>query len=326
MLDAAAIHASLAGNWPVVLEQLGIPAEHLRNRHGPCPHCGGRDRFRFDDRDGRGTFFCSHCGAGDAFRLLQLVHGWDFAEARRRVIDVAGLSGGATPAPIHRRPAPRSEKTPAQPTRRVTALLRDCTGPDAVTDVRAYLESRFLWPLPAGCTLRAHGAVDYWQDRERIGAYPALVAEVQDVVGEIVTAHVTYVPGGRKLTPYSARKILSRMVGRRGCAVRLMPIQGAVLGVAEGIETALAAHALHGIPTWAALNTSLLSKFKPPAGIRRLVIFADRDEPGRKAAKSLVERLRGRVMLEPRTPSKGFKDFADVLVDRRSRAGNRRVS
>ena len=68
------------GRWPGLLVQFGIERNLLTGKHAPCPVCEGRDRFRFDDREGRGTFFCSHCGAGDGFRLLQLVKGWSFKQ------------------------------------------------------------------------------------------------------------------------------------------------------------------------------------------------------------------------------------------------------
>ncbi len=33
------------GHWPDILVRFGIDESYLRNRHGPCPLCGGRDRF-----------------------------------------------------------------------------------------------------------------------------------------------------------------------------------------------------------------------------------------------------------------------------------------
>jgi putative DNA primase/helicase len=45
IMRTADIHACVA--WPRVLAQLGIPESALRNKHSPCPACGGKDRFRF---------------------------------------------------------------------------------------------------------------------------------------------------------------------------------------------------------------------------------------------------------------------------------------
>ncbi|EGO0679184.1 hypothetical protein ITK59_004563, partial [Salmonella enterica] len=53
-----------AGQWGNILKRLGITVP-AGGQHGPCPVCGGKDRFRFDDKNGRGTWFCNQCGHGD---------------------------------------------------------------------------------------------------------------------------------------------------------------------------------------------------------------------------------------------------------------------
>lgn len=71
-----------------------------------------------------------------------------------------------------------------------------------------------------------------------------------------------------------------------------------VLGVTEGIETALAVMGAFNIPVWAAGNAYLLEKFVPPQGVD-VVIFADKDLPtkqhpeghGQSSAKLLLKRL-----------------------------------
>ncbi len=322
MLRAADIHAQIGSSWPAILAQLGIPEASLRlKKAGPCPACGGRDRFTFDNRKLRGDFICRGCGAGDGFALLQRVHGWDFPEARRQVMRAAALDGRDDPtprqtAPIAPRAANDSEGAPAIPPARVRTLTRSTCAVADCPDAVAYLDSRGLWPLPVDCALRAHVAVDYFEQGQRVGKFAALVAEVRDHGGTLVTAHVTYLEAGRKLAEHEPRKLLSPLTGREGCAVRLMP-PGELLGIAEGIETALSAAALDGVPVWAALNTALLGKFEPPEGVRVLRIYADRDESGLLAAAHLMERLQGRVHVELRTPT-ARKDFNDVLMSRRS--------
>ena len=319
MISAQEIHARLGSSWPQILAQLGIPESALRNRHGPCPACGGKDRFRFDNKRGQGNYICGQCGAGDGFRLLQNVFGWPFSEARRRVIGAAGISQGA---PIRRTaPIPREQATEAiaAPNERVHRMRRDRCAIENCEDAVSYLTGRHLWPLPAGCTLRAHATVDYWDDGKRIGRYPAIVADVVDAAGELVTCHVTYLRDGKKLGEYEPRKILSPLTGREGCAVRLTPIAGDVMGAAEGLETALSAAAIDGIPVWAALNTSLLSRFEPPPGVTTLRLYADRDEAGLTAALKLFERLQSRVRVEIRIPTAPAKDWNDALITRNGR-------
>jgi putative DNA primase/helicase len=317
-MRAAEIHARLSTRWPEVLQRVGVAENFLQlKKAGPCPGCGGRDRYTFDNRSGRGDFLCRQCGAGDGFELLKRVFGWDFREARRRVLEAADLSAEAIPmsSELTERPD-RQAKLMAKPTNRVREVLRGACEPGDVADVRAYLGSRKLWPLPERCSLRAHATLEYWHERRLVGRFPGVVAPVRDVAGELVTLHLTYLANGRKLTDYEPRKILSPMNGRDGVAAQLLPIDADVLGIAEGIETAIAAHVVHKIPVWAALNTSLLAKFEPAPTIRTLIIFADRDTAGLEAAVKLMERLQCRVHVELCVPRAPAKDWADVLVGR----------
>ena len=179
MLRAADIHAQIGTSWAAVLVRLGIPEESLRlKKAGPCPACGGRDRFTFDNRKLRGDFICRGCGAGDGFGLLMRVYGWGFSEARRRVLQAAVIettdppiaSGMEAPELRSRR---HQDETAAEPPRRVRSLARsDCAVVDC-PDAVDYLESRGLWPLPAECGLKAHPSVEYFAEGHRVGKFPA---------------------------------------------------------------------------------------------------------------------------------------------------------
>jgi putative DNA primase/helicase len=87
------------GRWPDILQHLaGIPADQLTDRHQSCPLCGGTDRYRFDDLEGSGSWFCNQCGgrdqqggAGSGMELLLRRTNWDFATAARRIEAHLGL-------------------------------------------------------------------------------------------------------------------------------------------------------------------------------------------------------------------------------------------
>ena len=235
------------------------------------------------------------------------------------MIEAAGLSEVREHTQAAPTPHVLAAEAIATPTDRVRQLRRELCAVVDCEDAVQYLASRGLWPLPAGCTLSAHVLLKYFEDGRCLGRYPAIVADVVDVAGEFVTAHVTYLEGGKKLakldadgTLLSPRKKLSGLRGRTGCAARLMPA-GEVLAIAEGIETALSAALLDELSAWAALDACSLEKFEPPPSVGRLLIYPDRDEAGLTAACRLMERLQGRVSLEVRIPKSPAKDWNDTL-------------
>ncbi len=95
--DVAEIKRTAAGRWPAILAALaGIPADRLDGRHGPCPKCGGTDRFRaLDDFRDTGAVFCNQCfsqGNGDGLAALQHFGDVDFPTAARMVADYLGTT------------------------------------------------------------------------------------------------------------------------------------------------------------------------------------------------------------------------------------------
>lgn len=59
--SVSTISGAAIGRWPYILSALGIKVPSA-GHHGACPACGGKDRFRLDDKAGRGTWFCNQCG------------------------------------------------------------------------------------------------------------------------------------------------------------------------------------------------------------------------------------------------------------------------
>lgn len=292
---------AVIGKWPGVLVNLGVDEQHLSGKHGPCPICGGNDRFRFDDREGKGTWICNQCGAGTGFKLLEMLHGWDFREAAKRIDEIVGNVEKTT---IKRRTdsAPRLKRI-----YRGTVLTKD------VESVEQYLFNRGLRYIPD--TLRAHPALGYWNEGREVGKYPALVATIRSPEGKGLSLHCTYTEKGQKLQDYDARKIMPPVSPLNcGAAVRLYKA-GDTLGIAEGIETAIAARQIHDIPTWSVLNTNGIKAFVPPDICKRLVIFADNDEnfAGQAAAYELARRLHGKIEIQIKLPEKPGTDWADCL-------------
>jgi len=92
-----AVKKVAAGQWERVLSSLGIHVP-ANGKHGPCPGCGGHDRFRFDNKDGGGSFICGQGGegtlSGDGFNLVQHVRHCNAADALALVRDVVMPGAG----------------------------------------------------------------------------------------------------------------------------------------------------------------------------------------------------------------------------------------
>ena len=109
-----------SGRWREILEALaGLRAEQLSNRHQPCPACGGRDRYRFDDKDGNGSWFCNQCGGkdhlgggGTGVDLLMRVRHWSYRQACEEVERHLGLEPGGS---ARHRPQPLTTGNGAGP-------------------------------------------------------------------------------------------------------------------------------------------------------------------------------------------------------------------
>lgn len=288
------------GRWPGILRALGVAESHLRDKHGPCPSCGGTDRFRFDDKDGRGTWFCSHCGAGDGFALLNIVFGWSFVQAAKEVDRVIGT---VQPGPV---PRERTEESKLRALREVWVGSRPVTKGDPVW---TYLNSRIDIDVIPG-DLRFHPALSHSDG----GRHPAMLALMRYPNGEAASIHRTYLTeDGRKAAVSEVKKF---MAGKPlpTASIRL-GTAGLSVGIAEGIETALAASRWFMEPVWAASNATLLEAWVPPAGVRRVLIAGDNDKSftGQASAFVLARRLvRDGFEVEVRIPEHQGADWADI--------------
>lgn len=295
-----------AGRWPNLLPLLGVSGDFLSGKHGPCPMCGGKDRFRFDDKDGRGTWICSQCGSGDGISLAMRINRWDFKEAAERIEAVVG---SAKPVQTRR------ERDEDKLREAMNALWRSGAPVSDGDPVALYLKRRGLsldrWPA----ALRFVEKCRYQGDEPRW--FPAMVAKVVGPDGKPVTIHRTYLTDdGRKASVEAPRRLMPGKIVK-GCAIRLAE-PGPVLGIAEGIETALSASQIWGVPCWSAVNSSMLMAWEPPAPVKEIVVFGDNDPKygGQAAAFALAHRLSAgarRLPVKVEMPPDVGMDWNDVL-------------
>ena len=79
------------GRWSEILASAGVEERILKHRNGPCPLCGGTDRFQYTDKFGEGNYHCRQCGPGGGFKLLQAAKGVDYGD----LMDVMNALRGA---------------------------------------------------------------------------------------------------------------------------------------------------------------------------------------------------------------------------------------
>lgn len=295
--DVKHIKAQAHGRWTQILPAFGCGHEYLTGNHGPCPHCGGNDRFRYDDKNGDGDWYCNKCGgqgdggAGDGFQLVQRLHGWDLNTA---INEVASWLGTPDPAndnrPRHEAPPPPK---PAPSSSRWQAIA----------------------PVPADARplIQADGKITVWNPKKaaRDAGYkgstfkPALLSEYRTAAGELVgyVARIQF-DDGQKITPQICYA-KNTVTGEHAWVMQGMPEPRPLLGaheigsrenvlIVEGEKTREAAKRLVGgmlaVVTWAGGSKGIrLADWSPLAG-KKVIIWPDHDLDGARAAHGYVHR------------------------------------
>jgi hypothetical protein len=167
---------------------------------------------------------------------------------------------------------------------------------------RASDQFRFLERTPLG----PRGAVQF---------LPAMLAAVTTDIG-IIAVHRTFLEAvSGKLAGFERPK---RALGSLGCgAVRLAPPVQGRLGLAEGIESALSAMQLFGIPCWATLGNERFGLVAIPESVRELYLFIDNDAGGALAEERALKTYTApNRLIHSRAPAAPGFDWNDELKAR----------
>ncbi|KAI3602966.1 putative primase (plasmid) [Cupriavidus necator H850] len=325
--------------WDALVRQY-LPAEVLtdrfwRGRPGPCPLCGGHDRFTYDNKRGRGDWVCRKCNdgspkAGDGLELVRCYTRMTYWQLQSELNGEQAVP--VTPRPVQpNQGRHRGGDDPAAKMRRIIKQWNAATELVPGDHAMRYLAARvpgLRAPRPTALRLASQ---DYWHDGQLVGRYPTIVAQFTLPDGRMATLHRTsldpdspakamIVTADGEILPVKRNEVSALPIA--GGAVRLMPPRAGEVGVAEGLENAYAAYMLFGLPAWNCLNRVLLSQFvvPPDLGIHTVHIFADFDKidpktgksPGMADALKLEKRLRAEglrtVMHRPKVRGTDFCD------------------
>lgn len=329
------------GQWEAILRSAGLDPAFLQYREGPCPICGGNTRFRWRAEKENGI--CGHCDNGSGgrakvlsgFQILQHLLGCDFRGAANWIRDWAGspVAEQLPVRPILKRSGAHQQIDRDAMSERYRRLWLDALPLTGECAASIYLKNRVpsLVQLPERSSVRFHPALDYWQYDEsarksvKTGRYPALLGAALGPNGKGSTIWRIYLtPEGQKASVPDPKKAAGTEL-YPGHAVRLYEPEGGQLGIAEGLETAVAVTARWKVPTWATLTAGGMSKFVLPEGyghIKVVRIFADNDCPdknGRRAGNDAAHQLKARMEEQGIRafvvlPMGTDYDFADVAL------------
>jgi putative DNA primase/helicase len=212
------------------------------------------------------------------------------------------------------KPEPRTEDDPAAIAERRAAkqavALRLWAGSEQQGH-ELYLSERGLASFTTSTALRFRSDC-YHPEGCRLGA---MVALVRDVAGRPVAVHRTYL-NLKRTTKANVEPVKASLGPVWGGSIRLHEVAPELV-IGEGIESSASAGVLLDLPAWAAVNAGNLARgLALPSEVRRLVVAADPDPEGERAAVSAALRWRaeGRSVRIARPTGAG--DFNDLLRKR----------
>ncbi len=240
------VAAAACGHWPELLAAVGIDIPR-RGKHGPCPACGGRDRFRLDDKGGRGTWICNQCGSGDGLDLVCRVLSTTPKAAAELLAPLVGLSaGGLDPAERERIQRQQQAKTEQERQRAEQQRQKAARRAADIMADTGQGESPYLERKGFGSHLSAVNRTLIREGGENFHA-GSLVVALTDEGGALVNVQLIrddgtkrYLTGGQKAGAFH------RIDG------------GGLVAVVEGYATGLSVHLAIGATTYCAMDAGNL--------------------------------------------------------------------
>lgn len=322
----------MSGRWPALYSDL-IPtlsdAVADPRKRFPCPGPGHRskhgDAFRFlRDWKETGAGVCNTCGTkANGFVMLRWLLDTDAETVRKIVGDWLEGKGARLPRDIGVKDDTRNFEEDEEKAAWLSKLWsKGAPLADRRAEVaRSYLVARGIpeWLVLRTGFLRGVPSLrtGYGQSQH----FPALLGLYLSPESLPVVIHRTWcTPRGKapiecpkKTSPHRSDRPM------RGGAIRLFRPMNGVLGIAEGIETALGAALIGKMPVWSTLSDHGIATFEPPPGIRELHVWGDPDKAGFNSGAKLKERLSDTaIRLYFHYPRNKGQDWLDVWNQRQA--------
>jgi hypothetical protein len=273
-------------------DEIARRAVHLKGRRhlcGPCPRCGGYDRFWVDKF--KQKFGCRHCHprSGDVIDLVRFLDGRSFGES---IDTLVGERWKSDPKKIEQERAGADRKNRENEKEQLRKALWFWSRRELITGTVAetYLrEARGIkGPIP--------GTLFYLRPYKAFP--PALIAAIG--VDTVRGVHITNlkVDGSDKAYPKDdpLKRKNKIMIGcnTHGLPIALAPANDSKsLAVTEGIEDGLSVHEASGLGVWVAGCASRMPALADtmPSWVGSVTVCADADPHGQRYARELARRL-----------------------------------
>lgn len=283
-------------NWFSILNFNGVSDIYLKNSNGPCPFCGGKDRWRWDDKNGDGGGFCHQCDAkGNGFSILAKWLGLEGRANFPKLLQVVAETISYTQGFTVKADSGQLSLAKSELNKKKAFKIWNNARPlhnSGSCMVGRYLTKRGLNPPYNTNSLRV-AEESFYRDGKLVESFPTMIAKIVDCRGNFMAVHRTYLfpcHGGEEKAVYD-RKMLGSVSG--GAIHFGEP--NYTLHVAEGIETALAiTKVFPDAAVWSALSAGNMARIDLPAELKELHIWADLDanKVGEIAAHKLARRAK----------------------------------
>ncbi|MGQ5554689.1 DUF927 domain-containing protein [Proteus mirabilis] len=293
------------GQWQAILSHLG--AEVPLNTHTACPHCGGKDRFRFDNKDGNGTFICNQCGSGDGLDLVQRVLGVSVTEAAKEVANIIGIDTRSACPPAYRRSEIKAQQD------ELKAQQAEKQANEKREKHKRFIEryNRTIANVQRGRSdyLKAKGLHGFEMDLLQDGS---LIIPLLDAGGVITGAQTIKPNGDKRLLSDSAKSGSYYPINE--------PVNVSTVIIAEGLATALTchliqpeAHTVAAIDAGNLIHVAKVMRVKYPKS--KIIIAGDndikpgQDNTGKLAAEKAAKAVNGVAVLPPTDDKADWDDY-----------------
>lgn len=293
MIDPADIERARSVHIELVIESRGVKLRGRTERTGPCPRCGGTDRFSINTR--KQVFHCRRCQrGGDVITLVQHIDGVDFPKAVETLLG-SPVRLADTP---HRADGPKGSGSSEadeyeRQQHRKAAWFWQNRKPITGTPAELYLRKARRYQGTIPLTLAYLPPLIPQHHHALIAAF-AIAQETAPgrllAPVDVGAVHLTFLKadGSGKADTKPNKIILGRP-----CGLPIMvapPGDALTLVIAEGIEDGLTAHEATGAAAWAAGAAGFMPALadKVPGNIESVTIMQDADATGRRNAELLA--------------------------------------